>query len=164
MTDHHFHDEALRDFVARGYTLIPSDHPPEFHLDVCERLDYVLEKEGNPGNNILPRVPQIQRVFETPSVRSALTTMETNAKELADELENQLPPGLTRLAVLAEERKNSTSHLKDLKTQDASLDKQLTLTTQHLSKIRSSITDIVSGYLAPHRRAVRPQRRSRLWL
>ena len=73
MTEHLFQDDALRGFLAGGYTLVASDQPADFHLEICERLDYVLEKEGNPGNNILPRVPQIQRVFETPSVHSALT-------------------------------------------------------------------------------------------
>jgi len=73
MTQHIYQDDTLRHFIARGYTLIASDQPDDFHREICERLDCVLEKEGNPGNNILPRVPQIQRVFEAPSVHSALT-------------------------------------------------------------------------------------------
>lgn len=81
MTDHAFSDDALRRFITDGYALIESDpsqgcsddHPPEFHEDMCERLDRVMEQEGNPGNNILPRVPQIQRVFDAPHVSAALT-------------------------------------------------------------------------------------------
>lgn len=73
MTDHTFSDTALRDFLADGYTLIGSDHAPEYHQDMCERLDRLIEREGNPGNNVLPCVPQIQQVFEAPKVASALT-------------------------------------------------------------------------------------------
>jgi hypothetical protein len=73
MTDHAFTDDALRHFLTDGYSLIESDHPPGFHQDMVERLDHVMESEGNPGNNILPRVPQIQRVFDAPRVSAALT-------------------------------------------------------------------------------------------
>ncbi|HCL30683.1 MAG TPA: hypothetical protein DIC52_19915 [Candidatus Latescibacteria bacterium] len=68
-----FDDGALRDFLRHGYALIDSDQPPEFHRDVCDRLDHIMESEGNPGNNILPRVPEIQTIFDTPSVQAALT-------------------------------------------------------------------------------------------
>lgn len=73
MTAHSFSDNALRDFLTNGYTLIGSDQTPEFHQDMCGRLDHVIEREGNPGNNVLPRVPQIQQVFDAPKVNAALT-------------------------------------------------------------------------------------------
>ena len=35
----------------------------------------MLAKEGNPGDDILPQVPEIQQVFEAPAVRGALTSL-----------------------------------------------------------------------------------------
>ena len=35
----------------------------------------MFEDEGNPGNNILPRIPDIGRVFEHPAVAGALTSL-----------------------------------------------------------------------------------------
>ena len=70
-----FDDGAMRDFVVRGYALVQADLPTSFHREIYQKLEGVLEKEGNPGNNILPRLPGIQQVFDTPSVRGALTSI-----------------------------------------------------------------------------------------
>ena len=75
LTSHLLDDDALRQFIAKGYILIQSDQSAEFHQQVCMHLDQVLEREGNPGNNILPRVPQIGQVFDSAPVRGALTSL-----------------------------------------------------------------------------------------
>jgi hypothetical protein len=38
-------------------------------------LQWVLHQEGNPGNNILPAVPEMQIVLDSPVVRGALTSV-----------------------------------------------------------------------------------------
>ena len=43
--------------------------PDQLHASVRDKLNVVLHEEGNPGNNILPRVPEIQQFFETPVVK-----------------------------------------------------------------------------------------------
>ena len=68
-------DRTVREFITRGYTLVQSDQPAEFHRAVCAKLDATLEAEGNPGNNILPRVPEIGEVFASPSVHGALHSL-----------------------------------------------------------------------------------------
>ena len=68
-------DAAVRDFITDGYLIIQSHHPPEFHLAVCRQLDEVLDKGGNPGNNLLPLVPGIQQVFDSPPVSGALESL-----------------------------------------------------------------------------------------
>lgn len=68
-------DEQMRHFLAYGYVKLKTELPASFHQAVYERTQAVFEKEGNPGNNILPRVPQIQRVFDDPVVRGALTSV-----------------------------------------------------------------------------------------
>ena len=66
-------DEQMRSYVVNGFISVKTALPPEFHEDVYERTDQIFRKEGNPGNNLLPRLPEIRRVFEDPIVVGALT-------------------------------------------------------------------------------------------
>ncbi len=66
-------DGQMRDFIQNGYLLVQPGLPPEFHQDIYSRVDSVFETEGNPGNNIIARIPAIQDVFEDAVVDSALT-------------------------------------------------------------------------------------------
>ena len=68
-------DDTMRQFIAKGYVLIQADQPPEFHRQVCAQLDKILGDEGNPGNNVLPRLPQVGQVFASAPVRGALTSL-----------------------------------------------------------------------------------------
>jgi hypothetical protein len=68
-------DKAVAEFIRQGYTLVQSDLGADFHRDICKRLDPVIGQEGNPGNNILPRIPQIQQVFDCAPVRGALQSL-----------------------------------------------------------------------------------------
>ncbi len=68
-------DDQMRQFVARGYVVIKADFPPEFHEAMRVKIEEVFAKEGNPGNNILPRVPEIHESFNHPAVRGALTSV-----------------------------------------------------------------------------------------
>ncbi|WP_211748675.1 HEAT repeat domain-containing protein [Paenibacillus sp. Marseille-Q4541] len=68
-------DEQMMDFIAKGYVVLQNDLPEELHTSVMDKIYHVLHEEGNPGNNILPRVPEIQKFFETPVVKGALTSI-----------------------------------------------------------------------------------------
>jgi hypothetical protein len=68
-------DQEVQQFIVSGYTIVQADYPPTFHEAICTKLDGVLESEGNMGNNILPRVPELAHVFEHPGVRGALTSL-----------------------------------------------------------------------------------------
>lgn len=65
-------DADLARFIADGHLVVQTSLPREFHTDLYAKLEDVFEKEGNPGNNILPRVPEISEVYDDPAVRSAL--------------------------------------------------------------------------------------------
>ena len=67
--------EEIRDFIIKGYIQIQADFPTDFHGHIYQQIEEVLAKEGNPGNNLLPRIPDIQRVFEHPKVCGALTSL-----------------------------------------------------------------------------------------
>jgi len=75
MSGTHLDDRAVREFIVHGYTLVQADQPPEFHRAISQKLDATLAAEGNPGNNILPRVPELGQIFQSPSVRGALHSL-----------------------------------------------------------------------------------------
>ena len=67
--------EEIRDFIVNGYIQIQADFSTNLHEGIYHQIEEVLAKEGNPGNNLLPRIPDIQRVFEHPKVCGALTSL-----------------------------------------------------------------------------------------
>ena len=68
-------DKQMRDFIVNGYVIVKTDLARNFHDEIYKATNTVFEKEGNPGNNLLPRIPEIQRVFEDQTVRGALTSL-----------------------------------------------------------------------------------------
>jgi len=72
---HLLRNEDIHRFITDGYVQVNAGLPEAFHRDLYDRIETVLEEEGNPGNNILPRIPEIQRVFDQPAVRGALTSL-----------------------------------------------------------------------------------------
>lgn len=73
--NHLLRDDAVRRFITEGYVQVNAGLPASFHRDLYREIETVLDEEGNPGNNILPRIPEIRRVFDQPSVRGALTSL-----------------------------------------------------------------------------------------
>ena len=67
--------EEIRDFIVNGYIQIQADFPTNLHEGIYQQIEEVLAKEGNPGNNLLPRIPEIQQVYEHPKVCGALTSL-----------------------------------------------------------------------------------------
>ncbi len=72
---HTLDDAAIQDFIVHGYTLIKADQPASFHQAIYDKIETVFGAEGNPGNNLLPRIPEIQEIFTSPSVDGALTSL-----------------------------------------------------------------------------------------
>ena len=68
-------DGEVQRFIVDGCMTVHADYPPSFHANIHDQIETVFEKEGNPGNNILPRIPQIGQVFEHPNVKGALTSL-----------------------------------------------------------------------------------------
>ncbi|RAV23186.1 phytanoyl-CoA dioxygenase [Paenibacillus contaminans] len=68
-------DDQMADFIANGYLKLNTDFSAEFHQTVMQKLNEVYKDEGNPGNNLLPRIPEIGRFFEHPVVSGALTSI-----------------------------------------------------------------------------------------
>ncbi len=70
-----FNDEQMRQFVADGYVVFQPDVPDEVHKTVREKLQYMVEEEYNYGNNVLPRVTEMDRILNSPEVRGALISV-----------------------------------------------------------------------------------------
>ncbi len=68
-------DAQMYQFIREGYVTVEAEFPVPLHQDIYQRIETVFEKEKNPGNNILPRVPQIQQVYDHPAVQGALTSI-----------------------------------------------------------------------------------------
>lgn len=68
-------DAQVREFIVNGHLTVQTDLPRSFHETIYRKTQEYTEKEGNLGNNILPRVPELQAVFEDPVVRGAFTSI-----------------------------------------------------------------------------------------
>lgn len=68
-------DEEMQRFINDGFLMLKPDLPTEFHHRVFSEIDSVYENEGNPGNNLLPRVPLLQQVFDDPRISGALESV-----------------------------------------------------------------------------------------
>ena len=53
-------DSTMQQFIRDGYLILYPDSPNGFHQTVYDRIEQLSEKSGNPGNNLLPAVPQLQ--------------------------------------------------------------------------------------------------------
>ena len=68
-------DEQLRQFIVDGYVVVRPELDAGFHERVFAETQTVFEKEGNPGNNLLPRIPSVQQVLDSPEVRGGLASI-----------------------------------------------------------------------------------------
>ena len=72
---HKLTDAQMRDFIVNGHLTVKTGLPRSFHETIYRKTQEYTAKEGNLGNNILPRVPELQAVFEDPVVRGAFTSI-----------------------------------------------------------------------------------------
>jgi len=70
-----FTDEHMRQFISNGFVVLNVDMPEGFHEHIYQRCETVYNTEGNPGNNLLPRVPELQQVFDHPTVTGAFSSL-----------------------------------------------------------------------------------------
>ena len=68
-------DRQMQDFIRNGYVTVQTSLPGEFHASICRQTDALLGAEPNPGNNLLPRIPELSRMLADPAVHGALTSI-----------------------------------------------------------------------------------------
>ena len=69
-------DEQLRRYLVDGYLVFQPSVPDDIHPLIRRKLDDIIfSSEANPGNNILPRVPEMRHILNCPEVRGALISV-----------------------------------------------------------------------------------------
>jgi HEAT repeat protein len=68
-------DEQMKEFIVNGFVKLKTTLPAEVHQRIYERTEEVFATDGNPGNNILPRVPELNKVFADPVIVGALSSV-----------------------------------------------------------------------------------------
>ena len=68
-------DAGMQHFIDQGYVTLQTALPRSYHDELYATLDRVIAAEGNPGNNLLPRIPQVARILDDPNVTGALTSI-----------------------------------------------------------------------------------------
>ena len=72
---HLLSDTQMQQFLQDGYVTVRLDVPDSFHQEIRSRMDDLLASEPNPGNNLLPRIPELAQVYENGAVAGALESI-----------------------------------------------------------------------------------------
>ena len=75
MTMVKLNDAQMGRYIRDGYVMLETGLPREFHEELFRKTDEVFEKEGNPGNNLVPRLPDVGRVLGDPALAGALASI-----------------------------------------------------------------------------------------
>ena len=65
----------IRQFIADGYLVLQPSLPANLHQAICRRLAEAIPSADNPGNNVLPLVPEMRHVLEAPEIHGALLSL-----------------------------------------------------------------------------------------
>lgn len=70
-------DEQIREFIANGCLTLQPALPQDFHDDMFARFVDIIgdDNDDNPGNNLLPVVPELQLLYDDPVIKGALTSV-----------------------------------------------------------------------------------------
>jgi hypothetical protein len=68
-------DAQVQDYLTNGYLVLDTGLPASFHGRVLGQIADLYVTEGNPGNDILPRVPDLYEVLRDPVVDGALQSL-----------------------------------------------------------------------------------------
>lgn len=68
-------DRQMQGFIRDGYVTVRTGLPDWVHSSICRQAERLLGGEPNPGNNLLPRIPDLAKMLADPAVRGALTSI-----------------------------------------------------------------------------------------
>jgi HEAT repeat protein len=68
-------DEQMREFIVNGYLVLQPSVPDALHQTISQKLTETLALLHNPGNNILPLVPEMRHIINSPEVQGALISV-----------------------------------------------------------------------------------------
>ena len=67
--------EQTRRFVVDGFLRLTPTVPAGLHETILARLNERVDDDDNPGNNVLPVVPEMRYILRSPEVLGALTSL-----------------------------------------------------------------------------------------
>ena len=68
-------DSQMQEFIINGFVTVKADFSPAFHESVRTQAEAIFSTEGNPGNDILPKIPDLADLSTHPAVTGALTSI-----------------------------------------------------------------------------------------
>ena len=68
-------DSQMQAFIINGFVTVKADFSPAFHESVRTQAEAIFSTEGNPGNDILPKIPELADLSTHPAVTGALTSI-----------------------------------------------------------------------------------------
>ncbi len=68
-------DEQIRRFICDGVVVLDSGVAPEVHQQIYDKIQWNNTREFNMGNNVLPRVAELQQVLDAPVIHGALQSI-----------------------------------------------------------------------------------------
>ena len=68
-------DEQVRRFICDGVVVLDSGLEPEVHQQIYDKLHWNSTREFNMGNNVLPRVAELQRILDAPVIHGAVQSV-----------------------------------------------------------------------------------------
>ena len=75
-------DEQMKEFIVNGFVKPKTTLLAEVHHRTCECTEEVSAKDGNPDNNILLRLRELNKVFVDPAIlypaRTTICRLEVN--------------------------------------------------------------------------------------
>ena len=87
-------DEQMREFIANGYVILRPGVAAEVHRTIDEKFNFINEHEFNPGNNIIPRIPELELILKSPEVHGGLiSVLGENYVVHPHRYWHMLPPG-----------------------------------------------------------------------
>ena len=68
-------DDQIRQFICNGVLVLDSQIASATHERIFEKIERNNDHEFNMGNNVLPRIPELQTVLDSPVVSGALASV-----------------------------------------------------------------------------------------
>ena len=68
-------DQEMKKFIVDGYHVVKTSLPLSFHQKVHRQTLDLIQNEGSPGNDLLPKIPILADVFTDPVVAGALVSI-----------------------------------------------------------------------------------------
>ena len=68
-------DAQVQAYLTNGYITVQTAHSPAVHQNIHRQIETLFATEGNPGNDILPKVPDLYQILRDPAVDGALQSL-----------------------------------------------------------------------------------------